>query len=163
MRHGKNHWKNKENVINESKKYSSRTEFNRMSRRAYDSAKRNKWIDEMTWLDQQENTNHPHGYWKNKENIMEEARKYSTKEEFKKGNLSAFFAAYKYGYIDDMDWLVIRKQHKKGYWNIYKNIEQEALKYNTKTEFSKGNNTAYRYALKLGIIDDFFFNDYIDF
>ena len=57
-----------------------------------------------------------------------------TKEEYKNGNLTAFLAAYKYGYIDDLYWLVKQKQHKKGYWT-YKNIEKEALKYNTKTEF----------------------------
>ena len=105
---------------------------------------------------------HPKGYWKNKENMMSEAKKYTTKEEFKKGNLSAFLAAYRYAYIDEMYWLVKQKQHKKGYWN-YKHIEEEALKYNTKTEFSKGNNTAYRAALKLGIIDDFFvLNEYVE-
>ena len=61
-----------------------------------------------------------------------------------------------------MYWLVRQKQHKKGYWN-YKNIEKEALKYKTKTDFFKGNQTAYRAALKLGIIDDFFIlGDYLD-
>ena len=44
-----------------------------------------------------------------------------------------------------------------------KNIEKDAIKYNTKTEFFKGNQTAYRAALKLGIIDDFFLNDYIQY
>ena len=44
---------------------------------------------------------HPKGYWKNRDNMMDEAKKYSTKEEFQKGNLSAFLAAYKYGYIDE--------------------------------------------------------------
>jgi hypothetical protein len=162
MKNKKNHWQIKENVIKESKKYSSRTEFNKNSRRAYDSAKRNKWIDEMYWLDLPTNKKHPHGYWKNKKNIMKEARKYKTNDEFKKGNLTAFLAAYRYGYIDDMTWLIKRKQHKKGYWN-YKHIEEEALKYTTKTEFAKKCNTAYRKALKMGIIDDFFLNNYIEF
>ena len=45
----------------------------------------------------------------------------------------------------------------------YENIKNEAIKYNTKTEFFKGNQTAYRAALKLGIIDDFFLNDYIQY
>ena len=98
---------------------------------------------------------HPKNYWKDRENMMREARKYSTKEEFQKGNLSAFLAAYRYGYIDDMDWLVKQKQHKKKYWT-YDHIEEEALKYNTKTEFFKGSQTAYRAALKMGVIDDFF-------
>lgn len=105
---------------------------------------------------------HPKGYWKNKDNMMKEAKKYTSKEDFKKGNLTAFLAAYRYGYIDDMVWMVKQKQHKNGYWN-YKHIEEEALKYDTKTEFFKGNQTAYRAALKLGIIDDFFsFNNYVE-
>ena len=106
---------------------------------------------------------HPKGYRKNRDNMMSEAKKYSTKEEFQKGNLTAFLAAYKYGYIDEMVWLVKQKQHKKGYWT-YDKIEKEALKYNTKTEFFKGNQTAYRAALKLGIIDDFFtLNSYVEY
>ena len=106
---------------------------------------------------------HPKGYWKNRENMMAEAMKYSTKEEFQKGNLTAFLAAHKYGYIDEFDWMVKQKQHKNGYWT-YKHIEEEALKYNTKTEFFRGNQTAYKKALKMGIINDFFvLDDYIDY
>lgn len=109
-----------------------------------------------------ERKKHPKGYWKNRENIMREAKKYSTKDEFKKGNLTAFLAAYRYGYIDEMHWLVKQKQHKNKYWFKYENIEKEALKYRTKTDFFKGNQVAYRAALKLGIIDDFFaLDDYV--
>lgn len=157
----KNYWNVKENVMNESKKFNSRTEFKKKSGNAYNSATKNKWINEMPWLDKK-SSKHPKGYWKDRENMMAEARKYSTKEEFKNGNLTAFLASYRYGYIDEMDWMVGQKQHKKGYWT-YANIEKEALKYDTKTEFFKGNQTAYRTALKLGIIDDFFMlNEYIE-
>ena len=94
--------------------------------------------------------------------MMAEAKKYSTKEEFQKKNLYAFLAAYKYGYVDEMWWLVRQKQHKNGYWT-YENLEREASKYSTKTEFFKGNQTAYRAALKLGVIDDFFMlNNYVE-
>lgn len=105
---------------------------------------------------------HPKGFWKNKENMFREAKKYTTKEEFKNNNLSAFLAAYKYGYIDEMHWLIKQKQHKKGFWN-YKEIEKESLKYKTKTEFFNKNQTAYRAALKLGIIDDLFITNYIQY
>ena len=156
----KGYWNTKKNIIEESKKFSSRTEFKKKSQNAYNLALKNKWIDEMPWLDIN-NHKHPKGYWKNKENMMNEARKYSTKEEFQKGNLTAFLAAHRYGFIDEMDWLVKQKQHKKGYWT-YDKIEKEAIKYNTKTEFFENNQTAYRAALKLGVIDDFFsFNDYV--
>ena len=154
------YWQNKENVINESKNFKTRSEFKFLSQRAYESARKNKWLDEMIWLNN-DNGKHHKGYWKNEKNIMHEAKKYSNKEEFKEKNLTAFLMSYRYGFNEKMDWLVRQKQHKKGYWT-YKHIEEEALKYNTKTEFFKGNQTAYRAALKLGIIDDFFMmNDYI--
>jgi len=160
MRKPKNYWKEKENVIEESKKYSTRTEFKNGSSKAYEYARLNKWLDEMTWLSNN-GDKHPMGYWKIRENIMNEAKKYSTKADFQKGNLTAFLAAHKYGYIDEFYWMIIKKEHKNGYWT-YETIEKEALKYNTKTEFFKGNQTAYRAALKLGIIDDFFMlNDYV--
>ena len=57
-------WNDKNNVIEESKKYSSRTSFLKGSHGAYDSARKNKWLDEMPWLD---STNkRPKGYWKNR-------------------------------------------------------------------------------------------------
>ena len=158
----KNHWNEKKNVIEESKKYSNRTDFKKGSQNAYNSARKNNWLDEMTWLDN-ELKRHPKGYWKNRENMMREARKYSTKEEFQKGNLTAFLAAHKYGYIDEFDWMVKQKQHKNGYWT-YKHIEEEALKYKTKTEFFRGSQVAYKKALQMGIINDFFIlDDYIDY
>lgn len=157
----KGYWKNKKNVLKESKQFSNRTEFKKKSGNAYDSARKNRWLDEMIWLNN-DNGKHPKGYWKNEKNIMHEARKYSNKKEFKEKNLTAFLMTYKYGFNEKMDWLVRQKQHKKHHWN-YENIKNEAIKYNTKTEFFKGNQTAYRAALKLGIIDDFFLNDYIQY
>ena len=38
----------------------------------------------------------------NKERVMEEARKYTSKNEFRKGNQSAYWAAHKYKYINDI-------------------------------------------------------------
>jgi hypothetical protein len=58
--------------------------------------------------------------------------------------------------------MVKQKQHKNGFW-VYKTIEAEALKYQTKTEFKKKSPSAYMHALKLGIIDDFFINNYIEY
>ena len=158
----KGYWKIKKHVIEESKKYCNRTEFKKGSGNAYDSARKNKWLDEMTWLSNNHGK-HPKGYWKNKENMMNEAKKYKTKKDFKNGNLTAYLAAYKYGYIDNMDWMVLKYEHKNGYWN-YKNIEKEALKCNTKTEFFKKYPTAYRAALKMGIINDFFdLDEYVQY
>lgn len=160
MAHPKNYWKNKENVIEESRKYTNRTAFKKGSHAAYDSARRLGLIDGMYWLDN--GNEKPKGFWKVKENVFNEARKYKDKDEFKMANPSAFLAAYRYGYIDDMDWLVRQRQHKKGYWT-YDTIEEEAVKYETKGDFRKNCSTAYRKALELGIIEDFFTNDYIEY
>lgn len=40
----------RETVFEESKKYSSRSEFKRMSYGAYHTACKNGWLDEMKWL-----------------------------------------------------------------------------------------------------------------
>ena len=160
MRHPKNYWKNEKNILEESKKYKNRTEIKKKSNRAYDAARKLNLLDKMEWLSN--NKKHPKGYWKIKENVINESKKYASKDEFQKGNLSAFLAAHRYGYIDEMTWLVKQKQHKKGYWT-YENIEKEAVKYETKTDFQKNCNVAYRKALQLKIIDDFFTNDYIQY
>ena len=158
----KNYWNIKERVVEESMKYSSRTEFKKGSQNAYNSARAHNWLDDMPWLDSGLGR-HPKGYWKNRENMMREARKYSTKDEFKKGNLTAFLAAYRYGYIQEMEWLVTQKHHKRGYWD-YEHIEEEAVKYETKTDFFRGNQTAYKKALEMGIINDFFIlDDYVEY
>lgn len=150
---------NKNKCIEESKKYSSRGEFFLHSSSAYQKALKEGWIDEMTWLTKTERL--PRGYWKNRENVINEAKKYTSKEEFQKKNISAFLAAHRYGYMDDITWLIKQKQHKKGYWT-YENIEKEAIKYKTKSEFKAKSPFVYTKALKLGIIDDFFsFNDYV--
>ena len=160
MSHPRNYYKDEENVFKESRKFSSRTEFKKKSHRAYDVARELNLLGEMPWLDNP--SRKPKGYWKKKDNVMNEARKYKTKDEFMKSSPSAFLAAHRYGYIDDMDWLVIRKQNKRGHWN-YDNIKNEAIKYQTKTEFKKKSPYAYEQALKLGIIDDFFMNDYVEY
>ena len=160
MKHPKGFWKNIKNVLEESKKYSSRTEFKKKSQSAYNVARNMDILDKMYWLNNSKKR--PIGYWKVKEHVMEEAKKYKTKEEFKNGCVSAFLAAHRYGYINEMDWMVKQKQHKNGYWT-YNTIEKEAIKYKTKTEFKKKSPSAYMHALNLGIIDDFFINNYIEY
>ena len=43
-------WNDKSKVMEEGKKYSSRTDFANGSYSAWKAAKQNGWIDEMTWL-----------------------------------------------------------------------------------------------------------------
>lgn len=87
-----------------------------------------------------------------KERIQKEALKYQTKNEFREKNGSAFVAAYKNGWLDEIGshWTPERT-----YWSKEK-IEDEAKKYQTKSEFFKNSGSAYNAARKLGILDDLF-------
>jgi predicted GIY-YIG superfamily endonuclease len=85
-----------------------------------------------------------------------EALKYKTKSEFRKGSYGAYQSSYKNGWLDEFcsDMIEIRKP--RGYWNIKDNCRIEALKYNTKVEFSKGSSRAYNSSWKNGWLDEFF-------
>ena len=84
---------------------------------------------------------------------LNEAKKYKTKVEFRKGNIGAYRKACENGYINDFVWLEVSKK-TNGYWNKER-CEKEAQKYQSKTEFRKGNPTAYAKALRNGWIDDY--------
>lgn len=92
----------KEKCFEEAKKYKTRSEFQKNSSQAYHISMEKGWIEEMVWFPK--NKIHPNGYWRNKENFLKEAKKYSTKKELEKGNLAAYNARWKYGYFDDVTW-----------------------------------------------------------
>ena len=88
-----------------------------------------------------------------KETCHQEALKYETKSEFKKGNRGAYNAAYR------NDWLDKWFENLHESWDEEK-CHQEALKYKTKSEFSKGNSGAYQAALRNGWLDKWFEDQY---
>ena len=140
------YWNIKDNVIQESKKYNSVTEFQRKNSHAFNSAKRNGWLNEMCWLSR---TNRkPAGYWKNKENVIEESYKYKCRVDFCEGCYLAYVTAKRNGWLDEMTWLKKSKQREKGYWKNKENVLQEAKKYNYKSDFQRCAPSAYNYALK---------------
>lgn len=118
--HPKGYWNVKENVVNEAKKYTSVTEFQKGSGGAFNSARRLGIMDEFTWFEKKEKL--PFCYWKNKEHCIEESKKYASRNEFRKGNQSAYWASLKYGYLDEMIWLPKRKSTKRC---SLKNYERE--------------------------------------
>ena len=93
----------RERIIEESKKYSSRSEFAEKSQTAYHHACEDKSIFmEMPWLVEKKK---PDGWWNNKERVMDEGRKYQTRTAFAHGSYSAWKAARKNGWIEEMIWL----------------------------------------------------------
>jgi len=142
----------KEKCFEESKKYKTRSEFQKNASQAYHISIEKGWIDEMVWFPK--NRLHANGYWKNKENFLKEANKYGSKKELEKNNLAAYAAGLKYGYFKDVKWKYERKVLPIGYWKNKEHVMEEAKKYTSRNEFRKGNQSAYWAAHKYGYIDE---------
>lgn len=94
----------------------------------------------------------PRGYWDIKENVFKEAINYTSRSEFAKCNGSAYDAARKHNWLEEMDWF--NSKHKPyNYWTKER-VFAEAKNYQTKNAFRKGCMTAYLYAYRNGWISE---------
>ena len=76
-----NYWNNKNNCLEEAKKYRTAYELQRSNYSCYEGLRRNGWVYEAyPTKDGIKQMN----YWKNKERVVDAAKKCSTKMEFKK-------------------------------------------------------------------------------
>ena len=141
---------NYETCYQEAKKYNSRNEFKKGCESAYNVARKNNWLDNYTWFIKKKKTN---GYWYNYENNYNEAKKYNSRIEFIKGCESAYNVALKNNWLDSYTWFT-EQQKPSGYWN-YETCYQEAQKYNSRSEFAKGCDSAYKVARKNGWLDNY--------
>jgi hypothetical protein len=89
-----------------------------------------------------------------KEKCAEEAKKYSSKHEFKKANCSAYGSCLKNKWIDEVCSHMIPKNKIHGFWNIKENCLTEALKYDNRSDFNKGSFSAYNGATKNGWLEE---------
>lgn len=137
---------NKETCYDEAKKYETLKEFAEKSSSCYSAALKNGWMGDYTWLKREQKTNR---YW-DYDNCFNEARKYSSRREFKEGNDSAYRSAVKNGWIDGYDWLV--RPNKK--WT-YQTCLEESKKYSTRSEFAQRSSGAYHVASKNKWLDDY--------
>ena len=139
----------RETVFEESKKYSSRSEFKKMSSGAFRIAYMNGWLDEMNWLIYPA----PKPIKWTKEAVFEESKKYSSINDFNLKNASAYTVARKNGWLDEMIWLK-RKYVIRGFWQSRENVFNESHKYRTLKEFREGCSTAYYSAIRKGWLDE---------
>lgn len=145
-------WNNKENVIQESKKYKSITEFREKASCAYNAAVANGWISEMEWLEKSDKK--PKGYWNVIENVIEESRKYHTRVDFLMGSPSAYATAKRSGLFGKMPWLSATINKPFGYWKIKRNVFSEAKKFKYKSDFHRTASAAYNSARKNGWLEE---------
>lgn len=128
--------------------YKDLTSFAKECQVAYGKACKNDWIKDYTWL---ERKSLPNGYW-TKELVMEEAHKYKSSGEFKKGSRLAYNAAQNHGWLKEFTWFIPPKNAKK--WN-YETCFDEAQKYTSKPEFRQNSITAYCIARDKGWLSEY--------
>ena len=140
----------KENCQKESLKYKTRFEFLKGSKGAYESSRRNGWLDDI--CSHMIEILKPRGFW-TKENCQKESLKYKTRLEFQKGSRGAYQSSLRNGWLDDVCNDMEEVVKPKGYWTK-ENCQKESLKYKTRLEFQKGSGSAYQKCCKNGWLDE---------
>ena len=145
-----NYW-TKAKVFEESRKYTNQKEFKENANGAYQSAMRQGWIKEMTWLKPL-----PLGHiseW-TRERIIEESKNYSSRSEFAEKSKTAYnHACEDKSIFLEMPWL-IEKKKPDGWWKDKSRVMEEGKKYSSRTAFANGSYSAWKAAKRNGWIDE---------
>ena len=127
-----------------SLKCNSRSEFSEKYGSAYKIAKINNWLEEccahMIII------RRPVGYW-TLERCKKVALKCSSRTEFHKKHGDAHSAAIRNSWIDECYAHMIEFKKPIGYWTLER-CKELALKFNSKIEFKRENNSSYASALR---------------
>jgi hypothetical protein len=94
----------------------------------------------------------PSGYW-TKERCLEEALKYNSRVEIRKGCLGAYKSIKRNGWSEELFSHMEYIQKPKGYWTKERCLEL-ALNYNSRAEFTKQHYDAYRASKRAGWLDE---------
>jgi predicted GIY-YIG superfamily endonuclease len=134
----------KERCQDEALKYKTRGEFQNKSHSAYNSARKNNWLDEicshMVLL---------HNKW-TKDDCKKEALKYNNRGEFAKNNHKIWSFAKKYNWLDEIcsHMILLHNNYSKDECRI------EALKYDSRNKFKKYNHKVWQFAQKHKFLDE---------
>lgn len=139
-----------ENCYNAAKNYNYKVDFAKNCKGAYSSSCKHKWIETFDWfLDGQKRGTEKHIKW-TYDTCYEEAKKYTSRNEFKHGNSSAYNVARKNKWIDDYNWLIPQLE----IWT-YEKCREIAEQCHTKAAFKKMNYKAYQSSYHNGWIDKY--------
>jgi predicted GIY-YIG superfamily endonuclease/nuclear transport factor 2 (NTF2) superfamily protein len=133
----------------EALKYKSRTEFHRKSGSAYSAANKLGILDTICSHMQKKE---PWRIW-TKEKCHRVALKYKTKKDFQADCSAAYSSATKNGFLDEICKHMVPYRKPKGFWD-FEECRKQAIKFQTRSEFQKGNVSAYREALNNGWLDE---------
>jgi hypothetical protein len=127
----------KERCLTEGLKYTRRSDFSHKSKGAYDSCRRNGWLQEI-YLHMKPVSNL---YW-TKELCIRKALLCDTRTEFRKKYMGAYLSAKRHNWLNEICKHMISK---KSIWTL-KLCIIDAKNYKYRTDWSKNNNIAYNIA-----------------
>ena len=144
------YWNNKENCLNESKKYKTVAELQKGCYSCYMGLKRNGWLDEAYPAKKETK---PLGWWNDKNHCIEECKKHNSLTRLKNDCHGCYCSIKKHHWEDDMIFRDKRYEKPKqvdqvpcGYWNNKDNCFNEAKYYSTVYELQR-----YNYGCYLGL------------
>lgn len=110
--------------IKEALKYKTKKEFRLKNQSAYNSAIKNKWLDDI--CSHMAELRSPNGYW-TFENCQLEALKYKTKKEFRENNESAYQISGEKDWLDKICIHMSPLKKPEGLWKNFDNLKNELL------------------------------------
>lgn len=150
MRMGRNYW-TKELCFKEALKFSSRKKFFSASPRAYEVLRKNNWLDDAC---AHMGISHKDKFVWSFEKCQELALKCNSRREFKKENKNAYYSAMYNGWLDKICAHMQYIKLPNRYWHNFENCKNEALKYESKSEFVRKKQHVYNISLKNGWIPE---------
>lgn len=142
---------NYEHCLEESRKYTSLSEFKKNNNAAYQQARKNNWIEDYYWIKRKYVKKR---FWDDYKNCYNEAQKYSCISQFINNSNAAYLHAKDNNWLKDYIWFKRPDVYNKKW--TYETTKKEASKYKSKSEFRKNNGSAYTSAWKHGWLDEFF-------
>lgn len=146
----KNEYWTEERCMEESKKYSTRSEYSKCSGSSYNVALRNGWLDDYIWLEP--NDDKEKHYW-TESRCKEVALLCDSVKQFYTEYATAYYKSKKYGWSDNWTWLK-RSSKPRGYWN-FEHCKDVSQLFSSRGEFEKGASAAYSVSLQNGWLDEF--------
>lgn len=136
---------------NEAKKYKNRYDYQSNSHSSYNSALKNKWLDDIC----------SHMIQKRKKRTFEECKsdalKYKNRGEYAKLDHNSWDVARKNGWLSDICHHMIELKKPKNYWTIDRCVE-ESLKYKSPIDLKNNKPNVYKKLCKNNLIKNIFKN-----
>ena len=115
------YWDNYDNCYLAASECKNKTEFAKKHNRAYVIAKKNGWIRDYPWLNKKRQAHNKKWEF---DNTLEEAKKYTSRTDFKIHASGAYKVAKENGWLDLCDWFEdthdLRSRKLKASWNYRK-------------------------------------------